>query len=216
MVASEQDRKELQTFQQPGIVGLSASIEDIKKRYEDFRELKKALLTPADYYKIKTKDGEEVDAIRKTGWFAFATAFNLSIEILSEEEIIKPEEDLVRFKFTVRCHAPNGRYCDEVGSCDNKELNRDKTPKHDTYHKIRAMASTRAKERAIIYIVGANERAAEDYEEFEDKPKSAPAPTTKGEVCKCDFAQMTNNNGKCGTCGKSLTIGQINALKNRK
>jgi len=31
-------------------------------------------------------------------------------------------------------------------------------------------------------------------------------------VCHCPFDQMKNDNGKCGNCGKPLTIGQINAL----
>jgi len=31
-------------------------------------------------------------------------------------------------------------------------------------------------------------------------------------VCHCPFDEMVNKNGKCGQCGKPLTIGQINAL----
>ena len=197
-----------------GIVGLAVSVDELKKRYAQFKELKKELLTDADYYKIKTKDGE-VNAIRKSGWFTFATAFNLSIEILQEEEVINDDKELVedkhliRYKFTVRCFAPNGRYGDEVGTCDNQEKYSDGSKKHDTAHKIRAMAKTRATERAIIYMVGANERAAEDYEEFDDKPKT----TSNGTVCHCKFDEMKPDKGIDQHCGKPLTIGQLETLK---
>jgi len=35
-------------------------------------------------------------------------------------------------------------------------------------------------------------------------------------VCHCPFDQMINNQGKCGNCGKALTLGQLNALEKKK
>ena len=34
-------------------------------------------------------------------------------------------------------------------------------------------------------------------------------------VCHCSFDDMKNEEGKCGSCGLPLTIGQINALAKR-
>jgi hypothetical protein len=36
--------------------------------------------------------------------------------------------------------------------------------------------------------------------------------STNNEICQCPFSDMKNEGGKCATCGKSLTIGQINAM----
>ncbi len=34
--------------------------------------------------------------------------------------------------------------------------------------------------------------------------------------CHCPFDQMTNKQGRCGNCGKTLTLGQLNALEKKK
>ena len=45
-----------------------------------------------------------------------------------------------------------------------------------------------------------------------DEPNNSP----NLEVCHCDWNDMSNNKGKCGHCGKPLTVGQIQALEKRK
>lgn len=204
---------ELKPAQQGGLVGLAVSIEELQKRYEDFKKVKKLLLDENDYYQVK--GGGE--AIRKTGWFTFATAFGLSNQILAEEEVIKPEEDLIRYKFTVRCIAPNGRYGDDVGSCDNKELHPDGKPKHQSAHEIRAMAKTRATERAIIFVVGASERAAEDTpDSLLEKPgetfKKATQSTEKPCSCPRDKMKLAEDNEHCSNCGGKMTQAQKNLI----
>jgi len=197
----------LKPAQTGGIVGLAVSVDELKKRYKDFQTLRKELLTAKDFYKIKTKDGDEIDAIRKSGWYTFSTAFNLSLEILQEIEVDDPERDLLRYKFTVRCTAPNGKYVDEVGSCDNKEG----SGKWPTAHIIRAMAKTRSNERAIILALGVPETAAEEFEEYEE-PKSENRPTN-GNVCQCKWTEMQPDKGIDKHCGKPLTMAQIDSLK---
>ena len=145
-----------------GILGIKVDLKELKERYTLYEDIKKELLNPADYADIKTKGGI-VKAIRKSGWFKFATAFGLSITILEERKEVNPTDpSKFCYHFTMRSTSFDGKIEEDVGSCDNGPLDRE----GESEHVIRAMACTRGSERVIIKMVGANEVAAEDYTDY--------------------------------------------------
>lgn len=181
-------------------VQLAGKLDDLEKHFKLFQEVKTKLLNKdTDIELIGDKE-----FIKKTGWVKLAVAFNLSTMILSENKVVDAKDPTkYAYHFTVACRASNGRTVEEVGSCDNTE-------KPDAEeHIIRAMAKTRATSRAISAMIGNGEPSAEEMSKSTQKPKS-------GEVCRCDFAQMSNNAGMCGNCNKPLTKGQIDALAKHK
>lgn len=180
-----------------GIVGLTETrLAEIQQRYTMFDKLKKSILTDNDYADIKTKNGV-VKAIRKSGWYKLGVAFNLDSQIIEERKETNPT-DPTKFAYhiTIRCTADNGRFTEAVGTCDNTEKS------EDSEHVIRAMAETRATERAIVKMVGANEVAYDDYK----SSRSANLPNT-GQLCTCkkgtNMVDVTKN--ECKTCGGRLT-----------
>ena len=148
----------------PGIVDLAISIDDLKKKADEFKELKKKLLTENDYVDIGKKK-----YIKKSGIFQFALAFNLKTEIIvQEKETDDKKPDWYAYHFTVRCIAPNGRITEKVGSCSNDEKDNDGKPLHQTVHKVRSMAETRASNRAVSAMVGSAEVTAEEMQGMKD------------------------------------------------
>lgn len=185
-----------------GLVVAQATADQMKKAVQIYQGLVKELLDDDDYSTIKEKK-----FIRKSGWQKLAVPFNISTEIIEERK-----EDLKDGKFAyhvkVRASAPNGRYVEKLGSCDNIEKD------GATHHIVRTMAETRATSRSIAGLMGVAEQPAEDMEaahEHEQKTKTTSA------VCQCTFDRMklAENNHSCATCGKELTVKQIDALKKR-
>jgi len=87
----------------------------------------------------------------------------------SETEIAKRT-----FVFTViyRATAPNGQYMEGDGACDTWE---DGYP--DSYHNARAVAHTRAKNRAIADLVGFGETSAEEIRSGDKRNSSNEEPS---------------------------------------
>ena len=165
------------------IVQIQASLEQLEEHAKKFKELKTKLLTDDDYAIINDKK-----YIKKSGWFTFAFAFNLKTHIISETKETDPMKPLwYAYHFTVRCEATNGRITEKVGSCDTIEK------PSTSMHVIRAMAETRATNRAISAMVGGGEPSAEEM----NGKNTIKTPT---KFCECKET-MTMNDGKCKTCG---------------
>lgn len=174
---SLEPKQELVKINEPDVVAL-------KKRYETIQKIKSEILTDEDF--VELKGGHK--ATRKSGWLKYAVAFGLSFEIISERKEADPI-DPKRFAYhiTVKCTDPTKtRTTEAVGSCT---LNEKST--FTTEHIVRAMADTRATERAIIKMLGTNEKAADDLPENAEQ-----------EYCKCtggtNQKDMTKN--VCLTC----------------
>lgn len=195
----------------PGIVDLAISVEELKQKADQFKELKKKLLTDDDYADISGKK-----YIKKSGIFQFGLAFNLKTEIIKEEkEIDDRNGDWFAYHFTIRCIAPNGRITEKVGSCSNDEQDKEGKKLHNTVHKVRSMAETRATNRAISAMVGSAEVSAEEIYGINNAKTIPENKTNNPEVCHCNFDQMTNVFGKCGNCKKPLTLKQIEVLNKK-
>jgi len=192
------------------IVKPVVSLQELQKNHEEFEKIKKLLLKPDDYYKIKIGN-KEVDALGKAGWYKLGVAFNLTTTIIAENRTFDPESKTLKYDTTVRCTAPNGRYADEVGTCDNGPLDRQGMNEHV----IRAMAKTRATERAYIVVLGVSEKAADDLEsagERVSEPQGEGLADKDGEyrkgvTCNCEEKQMrpqTKPDKTCHRCGGNV------------
>jgi hypothetical protein len=146
------------------------------KRFEDF---KRQVLTKDDYVEIMNrKSGERKKYIKKSGWLKYALATGISLQLISESKEVTPEGKTI-YHFTYRAIAPNGRYADAVGSAsvDEREFAR-------RVHDVRALAQTRAMERAISNLVGGGELGAEEILGSEEVEEVEEAPPRKAEVPK--------------------------------
>lgn len=136
------------------LVRIVADPGDIISSFREFENLKKSILTDADY---QTEKGKTF--VKKSGWRKIATAFGISITSVSSETI-NLGENYFAVKYVVKAQAPGGRYAEGVGSCDNHE-SRFKNGNYK-YHDIDATAYTRAANRAVSDLVGGGEVSAEE------------------------------------------------------
>lgn len=148
-----------------GILRPAESLDDLAAAFRGYQDLSKKLLDDNDYQVIQGKKFK-----KKSAWRKFATAFNLSDEVV-EKRIEKDETGQVIYaEFVVQVTAPNGRTSMGWGACSIKERGFSK-PDHD----IPATAHTRAKNRAIADMVGFGELSAEEVEAEPGKARPAAA-----------------------------------------
>lgn len=122
-----------------------------------YRELQKALdaAMPEQIVEIRGR------MFRKKGyWRAIRTAFNLSVEC------VKEQATEYGWLVVYRATAPNGRFADGDGACENDE----KAEGQDTEHNVRSHAHTRAFNRAVSNLVGFGEVSAEEMTRTTQRP----------------------------------------------
>jgi len=140
-----------------------ASPERVLAAMKAFEWFKSNALTPSDYQPIAGRN-----YIKKSGWMKIALACNVSLE--KREERVEDLESGVRvYHYTYRAIAPSGRFADAVGSASTDE--REFT--HEV-HDVRALAQTRACNRAISNLVGGGEVSAEEMVGVEKKAEAKP------------------------------------------
>lgn len=122
--------------------------------WNEFQQLKRAIISKSDLQRIQGKD-----FIKKSGWRKFAQYFNLTDDIIQEVREPIGNGDWV-WTIKVKCLAANGRYTIGVGKCSSDER-KFAHAEHDTY----ATAHTRAKNRAISDMIAAGEVSAEEVME---------------------------------------------------
>lgn len=137
-----------------------------------FEEFKRAVLTDGDFYE---QGGKKY--VRKSGWMKYAMALGISTEVFDEvcQTVKFNGVDTLVYNFTAKASAPNGRFAIAVGSASSDEGK----PWAKALHSIRAMAQTRAVERAISNLVGGGEVGADELDtktveaEFKVRPRDA-------------------------------------------
>jgi hypothetical protein len=147
-----------------------ASIEKTLEALKRFQEFKNRALNEEDYINISGKK-----FIKKSGWLKYALACSLSLEKREERQEIRPDGEVI-YHYTYRAIAPNGRFADAVGSASSDE----REFAHET-HDVRALAQTRALERAVSNLIGGGELGAEEVEakpvfKTFEVPKPSPEP----------------------------------------
>jgi len=176
------DQKAALEIRKPGFVDLAGSLDQLEKRFKEYQDIKKKILTQDDVVKIGDNE-----YIKKTGRTKFEVAFNLTTRILEERKEVSPTDpSKFAYHFTVECKADNGRVIQDVGTCDNSEK------PSVAEHIIRAMAKTRATSRAVFEMIGAGDISAEEAELI---------PKKNTDFCQCK-TPSTKLDGTCNTCKK--------------
>lgn len=187
-----------------------------KEAWKMYQDLKKAVLTPDDYLEISTfqqgKGSVKKRSILKSGWRKLATFFNLSVDIVKEErrEYDMPTPYFV-WECTVKASAANGRFMIGTGSCASNE----RKFAH-AEHDVRAMAETRAKNRAISDLIGGGEVSAEEVEQQKaEKEQTCPtdhAALPEKKVATKDSKNFGRPYAKCPNCTywKWLDVAEAN------
>ena len=133
------------------IVVPAAELNQILSWWEKTQALKAALLDPkSDMVPIGNKQ-----FVKDSGVEKLAFAYNLTDEILREDK--EEKNGKIVWKMWVRVTAPNGRQSTDVGAASSDER-KFAHPDHDVY----SLCHTRARNRAILGILGLGEVSAEE------------------------------------------------------
>lgn len=158
----EQQKPTATKQQQPGMIMPAGTVDQALEAFNQYQELKKKLGNNEDFQAIKTKEGVKYHPkksfVRKVQRF-----FNVSCEIIQDEPLTDPKTGrIIAWLAKARAvHLATGAYQEADGSCGLDE----KAAKQQTIHNIRAHAITRAKNRAILDLVGFGEVSAEELNE---------------------------------------------------
>jgi hypothetical protein len=125
---------------------------EVMRRFEEF---KRQALNQNDFVVLEIGK-EKKPYIKKSGWMKYALACQLSLE-KRDERLEERSDGSKVYHYTYRAVAPNGRYADAVGSASTSE----RTFTHPD-HDVRALAQTRACNRAISNLVAGGEVSAEE------------------------------------------------------
>lgn len=133
------------------------NVADAREAMRAFEDFKKAVLTDSDFYEQSGKK-----YVRKSGWMKYAMALGIRTDVYDEvcSNVKFKGVDTLLYSFTAKATAPNGRYAVAVGSASDDEGK----PWASALHSIRAMAQTRAVERAISNLVGGGEVGADEID----------------------------------------------------
>jgi hypothetical protein len=165
--------KALARWEEPqsiGIVRPLVTVDAAVAAFNEYQQLKQKLRGPGDFITFTDRNGQQKEAPTKQWRSKLTRFFGISCEIVKEEIETLPDGSFV-VKVTAKATAPNGLYMYGDGSCWSKT----KEGRGDLYHNTRSHAVTRAKNRAVLELVGFGEVSAEeitdvDYEE--ERPKA--------------------------------------------
>lgn len=138
---------------------------EAKRSWDAYIALKQEIAEKNDIQKIGNNE-----FYKKSYWRKTATFFNLSVEIIKEDQ--ETIGNNIIYNFTCRATAPNARFSDGSGSCDLMEKGR-----RNSIHNTRATAETRAYNRAVSNLVGGGEVSAEEVngdDHYYNDPATAP------------------------------------------
>lgn len=140
---------------------------EVMRRFEEF---KRQALNQNDFVVLEIGK-EKKPYIKKSGWMKYALACQLSLE-KRDERLEERADGSKVYHYTYRAVSPNGRYADAVGSASTTE----RTFTHPD-HDVRALAQTRACNRAISNLVAGGEVSAEEMvSEMHEEKGTSPLP----------------------------------------
>lgn len=168
--------KELEVKQDSQIQVIDLS--QVKQAMAAFQKFKSEVLTEDDFFVISS-DPKKTRHVKKSGWMKYAMALGITTHVYDEvcsTMKFRGEEVLV-YNFSAKAIAPNSRFAEAVGSASSDEGK----PWTSAIHSIRAMAQTRAVERAISNLIGGGEVGAEELDtktvDAEYRIRQAPKPS---------------------------------------
>lgn len=154
----------------------AGSIEEAVEAFQTYQSLRDKLGTPDDFQTIPARGGNRTfpkkSYVRKVQRY-----FGLSAELIKDEPVIV-QDKLIGWTATVRAkHLPTGAYQDGDGSCGIEEKSRgDMQP---TIHNLRSHAVTRAKNRAVMDLVGFGDVTADEMVRDEQAPADGRTATVE-------------------------------------
>lgn len=132
--------------------------DQLAESFAEYQSLLPKLLDASDYQDA----GSDGKFVKKSGWRKIATAFDLDVELISEEVERDPNGRILRSKHTARATAPSGRVMEADGYCTADEFTGRRANNPKLENDLRGTAATRAKNRAISDLVGMGEVSAEE------------------------------------------------------
>lgn len=149
------------TVQGPGMITLAGSIDQMVEQFQLYQQLKTRLADKDDFQKIGKTQFPKKSFVRK-----IQRAFNLSCEIIQDEPLKDEKGKIIAWLAKARAiHTATGSFQEADGSCSfDEKVDRNGKPikAQQTIHNIRAHAVTRAKNRAILDLVGFGDVSAEE------------------------------------------------------
>jgi hypothetical protein len=145
--------------------------EEALKAFNEYQSLKRKLRGDGDFIEFVDSRGQKREAPTKQWRTKLTRFFGISVEIIKEEIEYLNDGSFI-YKVTARAVAPNGLFMDGDGTCWSKTKERSGLGK-DIYHLTRAHAITRAKNRAVLELVGFGEVSAEEIEEEENQKETS-------------------------------------------
>lgn len=153
-----------------GILKPLVTPDEAVKAFNEYQQLKQKLRGAGDFIGFKDRDGNPKEAPTKQWRSKLTRFFGISTEVVEEQMEYLPDGSFV-VKVKARATAPNGLYQEGDGSCWSKTKERyDYKGEQvgDLYHNTRSHAITRAKNRAVLELVGFGEVSAEEIDEDEE------------------------------------------------
>lgn len=153
-----------------GILKPLVTPDEAVKAFNEYQQLKQTLRGAGDFIGFRDRDGNPKEAPTKQWRSKLTRFFGISTEVVEEQMEYLPDGSFV-VKVKARATAPNGLYQEGDGSCWSKTKERFDSygnPIGDLYHNTRSHAITRAKNRAVLELVGFGEVSADEIEENEE------------------------------------------------
>jgi len=165
-MSGKDQNSDLVPAQKDKMISPAGTIDEAVAEFKRYQQLKERLATDNDFQEIGGKKHPKKSFVRKVQRY-----FLLSCEVIRDEPLTGQDGDIIAWLATARAsHKGTGAFQEADGSCsmDEKIHTKDDGTVDDsqaTIHNIRAHAITRAKNRAILDLVGFGEVSAEEIHE---------------------------------------------------
>lgn len=162
-MSEQQNKPAVVKQQQPGIIMPAVTAQEAVQAFRAYQELKNAVGDPEDFQTITDKKGNTSTFPKKSFVRKIQRFFEISCQIIQDEPLYdKKGERVIAWLAKVRAvHTPTGAFQEADGSCGIEE----KPEKQQTLHNLRSHAVTRAKNRAVMDLVGFGDVTAEEIAE---------------------------------------------------
>jgi len=157
------ENTELQVQERAGFIRPLLSVDQAVEAFNQYQTLKTKLRADGDFIQFTDRKGNKKEAPTKAWRSKLTRFFGISVEVIHEDTETLPDGSFL-VKALARASAPNGLYMVGDGSCWSKTKNDvDQYGRPvDIYHNTRSHAITRAKNRAVLELVGFGEVSAEE------------------------------------------------------
>jgi len=191
---------ETKEVHEKGFVRPLLSADSAVEAFNEYQALKIKLRGDGDFITFYDRDGNKKEAPTKSWRSKLTRFFGISVEIVSEKMDTLPDGSFL-FTAVAKAIATNGLFMFGDGSCWSKTKNEKdrKGNPVDIYHNTRSHAITRAKNRAVLELVGFGEVSAEEISGELETPNlngngkkaidSKPLPTITEKQVKLVFAR---------------------------